>query len=288
MSAIACARHLANGAAWSPVRASLERASEQRRVERVGSRRGLVRGSMVQVAVIPVECGVEDRQTNPASATNRRAFLAAQITAAATATNAAVPASAWAALAASAALPKDYTDKARTLVNTLSESLEFEASNPSDAKRFRKAEPAKEAVKVFIKDWASSPLVQGDVAHDDIILAVRELGAFYKANGSRKPLSPEARVSILAKLYTARDALPPAEKTLAEGCSGSDDVDDPRTRSDDVDDPRTRSDDVDDPRTRCGDVDDHRTRSDDVDDHRTHSADVDDVRRRASERAGGA
>ena len=67
---------------------------------------------------------------------------------------------------------------------------------------------------------AAPTLSHGDVAHDDIILAVRELGAFYKANGSRKPLSPEARVSILAKLYTARDALPPAEKTLADRLLG--------------------------------------------------------------------
>ena len=106
------------------------------------------------------------------------------------------------------------------MVKALTESLEFEASNPSDADRFRKAEPAKEAVKTFIKDWASSPLVQGERAHDDIILAVRELGEFYKANGSRKKLSPETRESILAKLYDARDVLPPPEKTLADRLLG--------------------------------------------------------------------
>ena len=34
-------------------------------------------------------------------------------------------------------------------------------------------------------------LRRGERAHDDIILAVRELGEFYKANGSRKQLSAE-------------------------------------------------------------------------------------------------
>lgn len=72
----------------------------------------------------------------------RRDFLAAQIIAAASATQTALPSDAWAALEGSV-LPKDYTDKARTLVKTLTASLEFEASNPSDADRFRNAEPAK-------------------------------------------------------------------------------------------------------------------------------------------------
>ena len=117
-------------------------------------------------------------------------------------------------------LPKDYTEKASKLVKLLSESIEFEATGASDAERFKKAEPAKEAVKAFIKDWASSPLVQGEQAHDDIILAVRELGEFYKANGSRKPLTPETRESILAKLYDARDVLPPPEKSLADRLLG--------------------------------------------------------------------
>ena len=115
-----------------------------------------------------------------------------------------------AAVEAGLDLPEDYFKKARDAVNTLTTSLEFEATNPKDADRFRKAEPAKEAVKAFIKDWASAPAAQGDRAHDDIVLAVRELGEFYKANGSRSRLSPDARESILAKLYDAKEALPPA------------------------------------------------------------------------------
>ena len=90
-----------------------------------------------------------------------------------TATQALVPPDAWAAVEAGLDLPEDYFKKARDAVNTLTQSLEFEATNPKDADRFRKAEPAKEAVKAFIKDWASAPAAQGDRAHDDIVLAVR-------------------------------------------------------------------------------------------------------------------
>lgn len=136
-----------------------------------------------------------------------------------TSTQMSVPNDVWAAVEG-APLPKEYTDKARAVVKTLTESLEFEAQNPTDGERFRKADPAKEAIKAFIKDWASSPLVQGERAHDDIVLAVRELGEFYKANGSRAPLSKEARESILAKLYDAGEALPPPEKSLADRLLG--------------------------------------------------------------------
>ena len=97
-----------------------------------------------------------------------------------TATQALVPPHAWAAVEAGLDLPEDYFKKARDAVNTLTTSLEFEATNPKDADRFRKAEPAKEAVKAFIKDWASAPAAQGDRAHDDIVLAVRELGELFR------------------------------------------------------------------------------------------------------------
>ena len=129
------------------------------------------------------------RPSGDRTRSSRRDFLAAQVIAAATATQSLVPSHAWAALENAADLPKDYYDAARAVVKTLTESLEFEATGPTPADRFRKAEPAKEAVKAFIKDWAASPKVQGERAHDDIVLAVRELGEFYKANGPA-PRSP--------------------------------------------------------------------------------------------------
>ena len=145
----------------------------------------------------------------------------AQALAAATATQALVPADAWAALENADALPKDYAEKARAVVKALTESLEFESAGaPTAAERFRKAEPAKEAVKAFIKDWAAAPAVQGERSHDDIVLAVRELSEFYKANGSRAALDKPTRDSVLEKLYDARDALPKAPPTLADRLLG--------------------------------------------------------------------
>ena len=147
--------------------------------------------------------------------------LVAQALAAATATQALVPADAWSALENADALPKDYAEKARAVVKALTESLEFESAGaPTAAERFRKAEPAKEAVKAFIKDWAAAPAVQGERSHDDIVLAVRELSEFYKANGSRAALDKPTRDSVLEKLYDARDALPKAPPTLADRLLG--------------------------------------------------------------------
>ena len=132
-----------------------------------------------------------------------------------------VPADAWSALENADALPKDYAEKARAVVKALTESLEFESAGaPTASERFRKAEPAKEAVKAFIKDWAAAPAVQGERSHDDIVLAVRELSEFYKANGSRAALDKPTRDSVLEKLYDARDALPKAPPTLADRLLG--------------------------------------------------------------------
>lgn len=168
----------------------------------------------------PIERLPPSPRADSRAASTRRDFLAAQVVAAVTATQALVPHDAWAAVERGLDLPDDYFKKARDAVKTLVASLEFEATNPSDADRFRKAEPAKEAVKAFIKDWASAPAAQGERAHDDIVLAVRELGEFYKENGSRSRLSPEARESVLAKLYDAREALPPAPPSLADRLLG--------------------------------------------------------------------
>ena len=145
--------------------------------------------------------------------------LAAQVIAAATATQALVPADAWSALENADALPKDYAEKARAVVKALTESLEFESAGaPTAAERFRKAEPAKEAVKAFIKDWAAAPAVQGERSHDDIVLAVRELSEFYKANGSAARSPPAARIHPQAR--RRGDALPAAPPSLAERLLG--------------------------------------------------------------------
>ena len=165
---------------------------------------------------------IPNKKTQAASIRSRHHdFLVAQALAAATATQALVPADAWSALENADALPKDYAEKARAVVKALTESLEFESAGaPTAAERFRKAEPAKEAVKAFIKDWAAAPAVQGERSHDDIVLAVRELSEFYKANGSRAALDKPTRDSVLEKLYDARDALPKAPPTLADRLLG--------------------------------------------------------------------
>ncbi len=163
----------------------------------------------------------QKKNADAALRSRRRDFLVAQALAAATATHALVPADAWSALENADALPKDYAEKARAVVKALTESLEFESAGaPTASERFRKAEPAKEAVKAFIKDWAAAPAVQGERSHDDIVLAVRELSEFYKANGSRAALDKPTRDSVLEKLYDARDALPKAPPTLADRLLG--------------------------------------------------------------------
>jgi len=164
---------------------------------------------------------IKKKNADAALRSRRRDFLVAQALAAATATHALVPADAWSALENADALPKDYAEKARAVVKALTESLEFESAGaPTASERFRKAEPAKEAVKAFIKDWAAAPAVQGERSHDDIVLAVRELSEFYKANGSRAALDKPTRDSVLEKLYDARDALPKAPPTLADRLLG--------------------------------------------------------------------
>jgi len=164
---------------------------------------------------------LKKKNADAALRSRRRDFLVAQALAAATATHALVPADAWSALENADALPKDYAEKARAVVKALTESLEFESAGaPTASERFRKAEPAKEAVKAFIKDWAAAPAVQGERSHDDIVLAVRELSEFYKANGSRAALDKPTRDSVLEKLYDARDALPKAPPTLADRLLG--------------------------------------------------------------------
>ena len=75
-------------------------------------------------------------------------------------------------------------------------------------------------MKAFIKDWAAAPSMQGERSHDDIVLAVRQLSEFYKANGSRAALDKQTRDSVLEKLYDARDALPKAPPTLADRLLG--------------------------------------------------------------------
>ena len=132
-----------------------------------------------------------------------------------------VPKESWAALEQASALPGDYAASARAVVKALTESLEFESvGEPTASERFRKAEPAKESVKVFIKDWAQSPGLQGERSHDDIVMAVREISEFFKANGSRVAMDKATRDSVLLKLYDADQVLPKAPPTLAERLLG--------------------------------------------------------------------
>lgn len=115
-------------------------------------------------------------------------------------------------------VPKDYAKLAREVVETLSASLEYEAANAnaSPGERFKLAKPAKEAVKAYISYDKGGGSVKGSTSYVDISEALRELSAFYKTNGATAFMASDTRERILAKLYEARDSLPPAEPSIMD------------------------------------------------------------------------
>lgn len=104
-------------------------------------------------------------------------------------------------------LPKEYTELVKRIVSSLRESLQAEASGASEREVRRKAEPAKEAVMDYVGKWQANPKVSDDPSSEEIKKALAELGAFYKAKGSRSRLTDEVRGTVLGHLAAAEAAL---------------------------------------------------------------------------------
>lgn len=78
----------------------------------------------------------------------------------------------------------------------------------------RKADPAKDLAKRFLRRWQDDPSVMGDPSHSEMTAALKELGAFYQANGPRARLGGDAAAGVLARLDRVDASLPPEEKGL--------------------------------------------------------------------------
>ena len=133
-----------------------------------------------------------------------------------TATQALVPHDAWAAVEAGLDLPDDYFKKARDAVKTLVRGAR--SHEPVGRRRVPQSRAREGGGEGVHQRLGERPRGKRERARRHRA-AVRELGEFTE-NGSRSRLSPEARESVLAKLYDAREALPPAPPSLADRLLG--------------------------------------------------------------------
>jgi len=109
-------------------------------------------------------------------------------------------------------LPKGYVKLAEDLIETLSSSLELEASGAKELKVRAKADKAKEKIQVFLRDWKGRPEVSSDASYVAISDALRVLGEFYAKNGQLGPksrLPDEVIANVRNKLAVAELALNP-------------------------------------------------------------------------------
>mmetsp|Transcript_31270 Transcript_31270/g.68320 ORF Transcript_31270/g.68320 Transcript_31270/m.68320 type:complete len:211 (+) Transcript_31270:3-635(+) len=105
--------------------------------------------------------------------------------------------------------PKGYIKLAKELVKNLRTSLEVEASGAKELKVRAKADPAKENIQTFIREWKGRPEVSSEISYQEITGALRILGEFYAANGQRAKLPQDVIDSVLDKLAAAQIALNP-------------------------------------------------------------------------------
>ena len=140
-------------------------------------------------------------------------------------------ASARSAAASRSCLRAAYVESVRDVVSALSDTILFEASGASEREVRRKADPAKASIERFLRDWKGSPLVSSQPSYAALVGAfrlsskcsrcrkpffllcsdayvcfadaLRQLGAFYAARGSRAALTPDVRDAVLAALKQA-------------------------------------------------------------------------------------
>eukprot|EP00878_Enallax_costatus_P015383 GHUV01016114.1.p1 GENE.GHUV01016114.1~~GHUV01016114.1.p1 ORF type:complete len:198 (+),score=26.86 GHUV01016114.1:98-691(+) len=113
-----------------------------------------------------------------------------------------------------AELPKAYQRTMHKLVKALRTSIEAEAAGAKEFEVRRKADGAKDLVREFVKTWQDNAAVAGDVTHNEMRVAISELGRFYQKNGPRSRLDASTKDSILGHLAAVEAALPPEEKSL--------------------------------------------------------------------------
>ncbi|GIL91167.1 hypothetical protein Vretimale_18803, partial [Volvox reticuliferus] len=117
-------------------------------------------------------------------------------------------------------LPKEYRQLVTRLSEGLSESIEAEASGASEAEVRRKADPAKDTVREFVRKWRDNPRVSADITHAELKEALSELGEFYMTYGQRTKLTPPVRESVLKHLLAAKEALPAEPERKGSGLLG--------------------------------------------------------------------
>jgi hypothetical protein len=134
-----------------------------------------------------------------------------------------------------------YVESVRRVVASLSESIAFEADGASERAVRRNADPAKADIERFIRDWKGAAVVADEPSYAALVgarsvsrgrpaqassrvpdicfnrraplpcfapaEALRQLGAFYTASGSRAALTPAVRSAVLAALRDAEAAL---------------------------------------------------------------------------------
>ncbi|GBF98266.1 hypothetical protein Rsub_10929 [Raphidocelis subcapitata] len=115
---------------------------------------------------------------------------------------------------ASAELPRAYQQTVKQLARALREALDTEAAGAKEFEVRRKADPAKDLAKQFMRRWQDDPRVAGDATHDEMKLALSELGGFYQKNGPRSRLTEEAAAGVRAHLDAVEAALPPEAKGI--------------------------------------------------------------------------
>ncbi|KAG2485918.1 hypothetical protein HYH03_015362 [Edaphochlamys debaryana] len=104
-------------------------------------------------------------------------------------------------------LPQEYRQLVKRLSEDLGKSIEAEGSGASEAEVRRQADPAKDAVREFVRKWRDNPRVNTDATHAEIKEALNELGEFYLTYGQRTPLTAPVREGVLGHLRAAREAL---------------------------------------------------------------------------------
>ncbi|GBG86563.1 hypothetical protein CBR_g41625 [Chara braunii] len=100
-------------------------------------------------------------------------------------------------------LPKSYVRNAREVIKTLRES--FEAKDKDFAGFRRTADPAREAIQVYLGNWRGAKQVNQEDTYLKIESVLQKLGAFYAKKGPRAVL-PEDLTSELLKTLEEVDA----------------------------------------------------------------------------------